>query len=275
MQERRLNPRFGTEVSGLDVSKPLGDQVLAKLHRILIERQVIVIKAPGLVADQLLGLAQQFGEPESHAFHPHLEGALERVQLLDSAEQAPASMWHADESFLPSPPAVTLLHAQIIPDTGGDTCFASMAAAYEVMSPAMKKYLTGLRAAHDLAKLRLLEYRNGRIDAGSAADGLRQQRLSLHPVVRSHPLTRLPSIFVNPLYTTHIQGVEAAESEAILEFLYRHSTSPTYTLRHRWQVGDLVIWDNRCTIHMALGDFSGHRRMHRISVLGDEPQPAA
>lgn len=271
VKHRPLTPAFGSEVTGLDVSRPLGNEILAELRATLLERQVLVVPAQGLPPEQLLALALQFGEAEVHTFHPHLGNGLERVGLLDSHDQAPASSWHTDESFLPEPPAVTLLHAQILPETGGDTCFASLAAAYEVLSRPMKTYLNGLMATHDLLKLRLLEHRNGRIDAKALAECVEQQQRSTHPAVRAHPETGVPSLFVNPLYTTHLEGVGQLESDAILAYLFEHAASPPYVLRHRWRDGDLVIWDNRCTMHMALGDYVGHRRMHRVSVLGTRP----
>lgn len=270
IQQRKLTPLFGTEVEGIDLTGALGDDVLSLVRGALLDRGMLVVKAAGLTPDQLLSLARQFGQPELHVFHPSLGPGYEHVQLLDSYEQAPASTWHTDESFLPAPPAVTLLYSKIIPPTGGDTCFADLAGAYDALSGPMKRYLDGVEAIHDLAKLRLLEYRNGRISATEAADSLIGRRWVSHPVVRVHPVSGRPSLFVNPLYTTHIVGVSPAESVGVLDYLYQYSSTPPFALRHRWSVGDLVIWDNRRSMHMALGDYEGHRQMNRVSVLEGE-----
>jgi taurine dioxygenase len=184
-------------------------------------------------------------------------------------------MWHTDETFLAEPPLGTFLHARIIPSVGGDTCFASMTAAYAALSAPMRRYLDGLEAEHTLSRTSELAWQVGNAPPERFADALLHERSAVHPVVRAHPESGAPALFVNPTYTRRIVGVGKEESDAVLQLLYRHAISERFVFRHRWQEGDLVVWDNRCTMHHALFDFAGRRRMHRVSMLGDRPAPPA
>jgi taurine dioxygenase len=183
-------------------------------------------------------------------------------------------MWHSDESFLERPPMGTLLHAQVIPPVGGDTCWVSMTAAYDALSLPMKRYLDGLTAEHGLARIAELKQRAGHAGPAEVGEAIAHDRRSTHPVVVIHPDTGARSLYVNPTYTRWLDGVPADESEAVLRLLYAHATNERFLYRHRWSTGDFVIWDNRCTLHIALADFTGRRRMHRVSVLA-AASPAA
>jgi taurine dioxygenase len=261
MQLRRLTPRFGAEVLTTDPDP-------VELRAALIEHKVLLLHLPDLTADQHTALGRSIGEIEVHAFFPNLGEGNEHVSVLDSDEGNTASMWHTDESFLPHPPMGTLTRALILPPVGGDTLFADTAAAYEALSPSMKRYLDGLEAWHDLGRIAQLRYRFGGGDAEMLAEALRIERRTRHRVARVHPETGELCVYVNPTYTTWIEGLPPEESDMILAHLQRHITSERFTYRHRWQVGDLLIWDNRATQHMVLNDFTGHRRMERVSVVG-------
>jgi taurine dioxygenase len=267
-----LSPALGALVTGVDVTRPLDDGTLSGVHKALLDHKVLVLKAEGLTSDQHLQLANQFGDTEVHAFFPNLGTGYERISVLDSAEGTTASMWHSDETFLPEPPMGTLLHAQIMPPVGGDTCWSSTTAAYDALSPSMQRYLDGLEALHDLSRTVELAYQNGNAPASKFADSIASERRFTHPVVRTHPETGAKGLFVNPVYTRAIVGVPPDEGTAILAYLYAHMTKERFVFRHRWSVGDLVIWDNRCTMHTVMNDFDGRRRMHRVSVLGDRPR---
>lgn len=271
MEVRPLAPALGAEIRGLDVSRPLSDEELSLLHKTLLDHKVVIIAAADLTVDGHLALAQQFGQAEVHAFFPNLGEGYERVSVLDSDDGTRASMWHTDETFLEAPPLGTFLHAQVIPTVGGDTVFASSTAAYDALSSPLKRYLEGLEAIHDLSRTTELAYYHGRGSAEAFARQIASERRWAHPVVRTHPETGAKGLFVNPTYTRYLVGVPADESEAILAFLYRHAIKEKFTFRHRWTAGDLVMWDNRCTMHNALMDFEGRRRMHRVSMIGDRP----
>ena len=272
MNVTRIGARIGARIDGVDFAQPLDAGTLAGLSAALLEHQLIVMRAPGLPPEQHLRLAAQFGEAEVHAFFPNLGAGFERVSVLDSEQGNVASMWHTDESFLPEPPLGTLLSARLIPDVGGDTCWTSTTAAYAALSPNMQRYLDGLTATHDLSRTSELAYASGLGTAERYAAAIASGHRYEHPMVRTHPDTGEKALFVNPVYTRAIVGIAPDESRAVLDFLYAHATSERFQYRHRWQAGDLVMWDNRCTMHCVMRDFVGRRLMHRVSILGDRPR---
>jgi len=209
-----------------------------------------------------------------HAFFPNLGPGYERVSVLDSEDGTRSSMWHTDESFLERPPMATLLQARIIPPVGGDTCWANMTAAHAALSAAMKRYIDGMTAEHGLSRIAELKQRAGHAGPVEVGEAIADDRRSTHPAVVVHPDTGERALYVNPTYVRWLDGVPADESEALLRLLYAHATQERFVYRHRWAEGDFVVWDNRCTMHIALADFTGHRRMHRVSVLG-ESRPIA
>jgi taurine dioxygenase len=162
----------------------------------------------------------------------------------------------------------TMTYAKEIPPLGGDTLFASTTAAYAALSPPMKRYLEGLTAVHDLSRVTELRHRFGGATDEAYGAAIAAGRHHAHPVVRLHPETGEPGLFVNPTYTRHVVGLPPDESDMLLGYLFRHSVKEQFTLRHRWCEGDLLVWDNRSTMHMVLNDFAGHRLMHRVSVVG-------
>lgn len=270
-----LGPTIGAEITGLDWSAPLPDDVLDAVHDALLDHKVLVVHGAELTPEEHVALGERLGEVEVHAFFPNLGDGHERVSVLDSNDGTQASMWHTDETFLERPPMGTLLHAQVIPPHGGDTCWTNMAAAYEALSPSMKRYLEGMTAEHGLARIMELRQRAGHATPQMVGEAIAADRRASHPVVRRHPETGVPSLFVNPTYTRWLDGVPMEESEAVLRLLFAHATHERFQYRHRWTAGDLVLWDNRATMHVALAGFEGHRRMHRVSVLDAEPPAAA
>ena len=272
MEIVRIGANIGARIDGVDFSTALDDETLSGLSKALLDHQLLVMRAPDLSPDQHLELAAQFGEAEVHAFFPNLGAGYERVSVLDSEQGNVASMWHTDESFLPEPPLGTLLSARMIPAVGGDTCWSSTTAAYDALSPNLKRYLEGAVALHDLSRTSELAYNTGHGSAEAYANAIAAGRRFEHPVVRTHPHTGAPALFVNPVYTRAILGVAPDESRAILAHLYAHMTGERFQYRHRWQAGDLVMWDNRCTMHCVMRDFVGRRVMHRVSILGDRPR---
>lgn len=272
MEVVRVGAALGARVEGIDFTRPLDDETLSCISKALLDHQLLVMHAPELSPDQHLRLAAQFGEAEVHAFFPNLGAGYERVSVLDSEQGNVASMWHTDESFLPEPPLGTLLSARTIPAVGGDTCWVSTTAAYEALSPHMKRYLEGATAVHDLSRTSELAYALGHASPEAYASAIASGRRFTHPVVRTHPETGARSLFVNHTYTRALVGVAPDESRAVLDFLLAHATSAKFQYRHQWRAGDLVMWDNRCTMHCVMRDFSGRRVMHRVSVLGDRPR---
>lgn len=271
MQVTRIGGALGARIEGVDFDAMLDGETLAGISKALLDHQLLVMRAPDLAPEQHLRLAAQFGEAEVHAFFPNLGDGYEQVSVLDSEQGNVASAWHTDETFLPEPPLGTLLSARTIPAYGGDTCWSSSTAAYDALSANMKRYLDGALALHDLSRTSEMAFVSGNGTAERYAAALVEGRRFEHPVVRTHPETGAKALFVNPTYTRSIVGVAPVESRAVLDFLFAHMTQERFQYRHRWQAGDLVMWDNRCTMHCVMRDFAGRRVMHRVSVLGDRP----
>jgi taurine dioxygenase len=267
---RRAGGSLGAEITDIDLSESFKEHELGRVHQALLDHQVLVIRAPGLTPDQQLVLGRALGEIEVHTFFPNLGPGYEQVSVLDSAEGNVAAMWHTDETFLERPPKATLLHAQVVPPVGGDTVWASSTAAFEALSPPMRRYLDGMMADHDLSRTMEIRLQLGIATPKELAASIESDRRFAHPVVRTHPETGAKGLYVNPVYTRSLVGVAPDESTAILAHLFAHATKERFVFRHRWTEGDLVIWDNRCTMHIAMDDFVGHRRMFRVSVLGED-----
>jgi alkyl sulfatase len=178
--------------------------------------------------------------------------------------------WHTDVTAAVNPPAVSILRADVVPEIGGDTRWTNLQAAYEGLSPTVRSFVDGLRAEH----------RYGGPDSGLSRNGPYSKRIqdnllvAIHPVVRVHPVTGAKGLFVNPGFTSHIVGVSARESKAILDLLYAEITQPRYTVRFRWEPGSVAVWDNRATSHLAPTDIEHldlRRTLHRVTVIGDVP----
>jgi taurine dioxygenase len=179
---------------------------------------------------------------------------------LGKANSFTTEVWHSDLSFMPAPPAHSILAAQVLPEAGGDTMFANQYSAYETLSEGMKHLLRELRAWHGGSKLAsLLEVENS-VPPQS------------HPIVRTHPETGRKGLYVNRLYTYCIDGLTEAESRGLLDFLFEQNCRPEFTYRHQWTPGDVIMWDNRCALHYAVHDYGEAARvMHRTTIEGDIP----
>lgn len=263
-----LGPHLGGEVVDLDLSSVVLPQTLEALEAALIKHEVIVLHAPGLKPEQNLAIARYFGEPEVHTFYPNLGNGFEEITVIDSKLGDRADMWHHDESFLPHPPVVTMTHAQILPPTGGDTCWVSMTTAYEALSERMKHYLEGLSAWHDMNAPITAALRQNVVTHERYLEVVSMNRRHLHPLVIRHPISGRQALYLSPTYTTHIEGLASTESEAVLAYLHAHCQHVQFGFRHRWTVGDMVLWDNRSVLHNAILDYKPHqRRMQRTSVF--------
>ena len=271
-----LGPRIGAEAIQLNLAGKLSAQTLKDLEAALVKHEALVLHVPEMTPEQHLAIALHFGEPEVHTFYPNLGAGHEQITVIDSKLGDRADMWHHDESFLPSPPIVTMTHAQILPPTGGDTCWISMTSAYDALSPRMKQYLDGLQAWHDMNAPMTAALQHGIVTHERYVEVVAQNRRHLHPMVRVHPLTGRKALYISPTYVTHIDGIPPAESRAILAYLHAHCMQVEFMFKHRWSLGDMVIWDNRSVVHNAIMDYAPHqRRMHRASVFARHPVPAS
>lgn len=270
-QLRKMNGALGARIEGIDFNAGLKTSDLEAIEAALAEHHAVCIPAADMSPQQHLQIARHFGEPEHHEFFPNLGPGLEHVTVLDSAAGERADMWHSDEQFLPTPPTFTFTHAQILPPFGGETGFISLCAAYDALSTGMKAYLGELEAVHDYAMIMEVARQYGLAKPEDIANTLNANKSSAHPLVGSHGPSGRKTLFASPTYTRFVQGVPPLESRTILSFLYEHFQKPEFQYRHRWQAGDMMMWDNRCTLHYALNDYDQRRLMHRVSVL---PRPS-
>lgn len=259
-----LTGNIGADVRGLDLSQPLDETQVAFIHDALLEHLVLFFREqPILTIEQHTGLALCFGELEITPFQREGDPTILMIDQMHGRGSEGAN-FHADNTFRPYPPMGALLQAHILPERGGDTCLASMYAAYDGLSPRMQAYLEGLEAWHSLEQMA----------ARLASHGLKTN-LNMedwppvrHPVIARHPETGRKLLNVNYNWTTHIDALPAAESRTILQFLYNHIRSPEFQVRIHWNPGDIAFWDNRVTQHYAVPDYEGRRLMQRIAIAG-------
>ena len=272
---RQLGPAIGAEVLDLNLADVMLPATLTSLEAALVKHEALVLHVPELTPTQHLAIARHFGDPEVHTFYPNLGPGYEQITLIDSKLGDRADMWHHDESFLPSPPIVTMTHAKILPPCGGDTCWISMTTAYDALSGRMKQYLDGLMAWHDMNGPMTTALRQNVVTHDRYLEVIKMGRRHLHPVVSTHPVTGRKTLNISPTYTTHVDGLAPAESDAVLAYLHAHCQHVQFVYRHRWTVGDMVLWDNRSVIHNAILDYLPHqRRMQRASVFARDVSPA-
>ena len=256
---------LGADVHGVDLSAGLSPRQVAQIRKGLDRHQVLFFREqPLLDKAQHLRLASLFGEPEPPPFHNQSNTA----PVLDLDQTDPrgsqAANFHSDNTFRAEPPIGALLQAHVLPSRGGDTCFASMPAAYAGLSHGMQRYLEGLHAWHSLGQMAARLSRQG---GPALALDAAQYPVFRHPVIARHPSTGRRLLNVNYNWTTHIEGIPAGESAAILDFLYAHIRRPEYQVRLKWNVGDVAFWDNRATQHYAVPDYNERRVMQRVSIL--------
>jgi len=264
-----LSPALGAEVRGLDLRKPLSEPDFEQLCDALLAHLVLFFRDQALAPEEQLALARRFGAVDVHAFGRHLEG-LPGVGLLDQTEpqRDGGNRWHTDSTFKERPPKAGLLRAVQLPSLGSDTCWASMYAAYEMLSPPLQRTLEGLTATHDITGTLVRAIAGGHsvgaLDEVKAAWPPRS-----HPVVCRHPETHRKLLYVNSNFTTRIDGVTEAESDALLAFLFEWVRAPELQVRFRWERDSVALWDERCTQHYAVADYRERRIMHRVTVAGD------
>jgi taurine dioxygenase len=266
-----LSPIIGAEISGVDLSKPLGNQTFQEIHDALVTHQVIFFRDQEMTLEQHKAFARLFGKLHVHPAAPATDGDEDVVTIHadeNSISVSGGQQWHTDVSADEEPPMGSILHLRQVPEPGGDTLFASMYAAYDALSDEMKSFLSGLKAWHSSEKRHKARYGH-RV---SLRDGVDTYPTALQPIVRTHPVSRKKALFVNTVFTTHIEGLKKNESDAILNLLYAHITTPEFQCRFRWRENSVAFWDNRCTQHRALWDyFPETRHGYRVAVCGDKP----
>jgi len=265
-----LAPHMGAAIHGLNLADPVDEATFAAIRKVWVDANgLVVFPDQHLTPEQQIAFSLRFGalelaDPHAQPFrHREIYVVSNKIENGKRVGRIAGTYWHSDQSFKPAPAMASLLYGIEVPPSGGDTMFANMYLAYDELSDRMKRMLDGLRAFHD--------YQQGSRQRQSA-DYPKSYPPSPHPVVRTHPESGRKALFVNPL-CSHIEGLPLKESDALLGFLFEHTTQPEHIYRHRWQTRDLLMWDNRCLIHYAVNDYDGiaDRYMHRTQVIGDAP----
>lgn len=269
-----LSPALGAQISGIDLTREISREERDAVEQALLQHQVLFFRDQPLNPQQQANFAARFGDLHIHPIYPNVPET-PQVLVLDTAvtDVRDNAIWHTDVTFLPTPALGAVLSAKQLPAYGGDTLWASGIAGYEALSAPLRQLLDGLTATHDFTKSFPLErFGNTPEDLARWEAARRSNPPLSHPVIRTHPVSGRKSLFVSDGFTTRINELGEAESEAILKFLFAHATRPEFTIRWRWQQDDVAFWDNRVTQHYAVDDYRPQRRvMHRATILGDKP----
>ena len=266
---------LGAEIEGVDLTHPLDKKTFRIVEDAFVEHEVLTFQNQPISSEQLIDFAKNFGELSVHPFSPNSDKIPELIIFDNDAGNPPfgTDCWHSDETFRSEPPMATMLHGLIVPEVGGDTVFASMTSAYEGLSDRMKLFISGLECVHDFKPFRALFGKNGK----GRADLRYFEDLYppiVHPVVRKHPISGKPVLFVNPQFSIKIVGMDEVESRNLLNQLFEQAKIPEFQFRHGWSVDTVVIWDNRSTQHYAVHDyFPERRKLDRVTMRGDKVLP--
>jgi taurine dioxygenase len=275
LKTRRLANAFGAEIMDVDLRERLDDATIASIRAAWNEYGILLIRNQDLSARQLIDYSRRFGELDLHeTVKPLRHQEVPELAVLStipvdgkpSPTERVGRHWHSDLSYTTRPPLGSIFHAQILPEIGGDTLFASTAAAYDALSDTMKKVIEPLWAVHDYMQVESMKRR----DPAIVAELGRNNPPVAQPIVRVHEETGRKTLYVGDQLTRRIVGMTMRESAPLLKFLSEHIVDPLFTFRQKWQKNDVIMWDNRSTMHLALADFppGSHRYCVRTTVLG-------
>jgi taurine dioxygenase len=272
-----LGNHMAAAASGIDLNAPPDPATAAALRQALLDHLVLCIRGQILSPVAYREAMRLFGVPltQTRIASQHPEGP--EIMILSSADKdelgdgdrlVVGAHWHTDDSYKAIPCALTMLYGVTVPATGGDTQFTNMYGAYDDLDAAMKQRIEGLKVFHQYDSSR-----KGTRVATLSASEVAQLPGVVHPLVRTHPETGRRALYLNPNRMEAIVGLDRAASDDLLDTLIAHAIAPRYQYRHRWQEGDILIWDNRCTMHKANADYAADatRLMHRIIVAGTAP----
>jgi alpha-ketoglutarate-dependent taurine dioxygenase len=276
-----LTGTLGAIIHGIDLTRTLSPDDVAAVRSALLGFRVVFFRDQDITPTQQVAFARHLGTlTPAHPLVGGLDPEHPEVLQLDSADYPLGvgsrgkgtsynNRWHTDVTFSATPPAFAVLAGRIIPQRGGDTLWADLVDAYETLSPPIQRLLDDLVAVHD-AGATFNRFRN-EDPSGAQRAKLAQLDPVRHPVVRVHPETGERGLFVNDTFTSAIEGLTSAESDALLQMLFAHMVAPERVVRWHWRAGDVAVWDNRATAHYAAADYIERRVMHRVTVAGDRP----
>ena len=268
---RRISNALGAEIEGVDLTKPVNDTDFDEIRRIFLDHCVLLFRRQKLTREQHVAFSRRFGDLDDNDRSPDTDPQYPELTIVTTRPKADGKpsesrytgqVWHSDLCFSLTPALGSLLRCVELPDVGGDTMFANMYLAYDSLSDGMKKILAGLDGIH----ARQRKYTDL---TPERAEFLKRQRPVAQPAVRVHPETGRKTLYVGDKVKQFV-GLTPEESQPLLDFLSRHSARPQFVYRHQWRQDDLVLWDNRCTMHLAVGDFDETkiRHMERTTVKG-------
>ncbi|MGO8864750.1 MAG: TauD/TfdA dioxygenase family protein [Acidimicrobiales bacterium] len=263
-----MTPEVGAIIGGIDLRAPLPTGTVEVIRRAVLNHGVVFFPHQELLTrEQMLAFMMHFGTPRMDPF-----AAIDQpVPVSETVCDMPTlpfkratSVWHIDSSLAPEPASVIALRAVEVPPVGGDTCWASMYAAYDTLSEPLREMLDGLSAVHSSFKVMPLM-------AGADYSHLQEDMRTIHPVIRVHPETGRKALFVDELWTEHIVELTPDESDHLLGFLFEHIKGPDFSIRWHWKPNDVALWDNRSFQHYAVPDYTTTRVMQKTILAGDRP----
>lgn len=280
-----LSKSIGAEIAGVDLSQDMDDATFAEIEHAWNAHSVLVFRGQAIQPEDLVSFSRRFGPLEIHVLDQYLHRAHPEILVISNIVENGKQIgiadagryWHSDLSYMAEPSRGSILYAIEIPSEGGaplgDTLWASAAAAYEALDEDMRNRLDGLEATFSLHRRFNKIVADGNKDAAMTESQKEKVPEVIHPVVRRHPVTGRKSIFVNEGHTSHILGLPEDESRELLDFLWTHCRRPEFTYRHHWKPGDVVMWDNIPTQHIAISDYAlpQRRLLHRTTLTGGPP----
>lgn len=279
MKVERLTGVLGAELTDVNVTE-LTDTQFQELRELACEYGVVFLPHQVMTVQQQVEFSHRFGPAAESPFIEPSPDHPEVIKVLKEASDGKAfnfgGAWHSDFSFLATPPSFTILYALETPPYGGDTLWSCMAAAYEALSEQQKEQFATLHAVHtarDAYSPKMQPIHSGLSSMNIVCDDSANEA-QVHPLITTHPETGKKILFYNRAYVRDLVGVSDDEKLRLMEWLHLHTTDAKFSVRHKWSVGDLAVWDNRSTQHYALNDYAGFRReLHRTTVAGSRPLP--
>lgn len=276
IEVRPMTGTFGTEIFGVDLAAPLSDAVFNEVKRALLDYHVIFFRDQDITPRQHVDFGRRFGELHIHPFIPAHEDQPEII-VLGGKTPGPgpyarnSNVWHTDLTYSQEPPMGSILHGVEIPESGGDTMFADLTAAYDGLSDRLQSLFSDMIAVHSMSATKTRQELTSAQQIKEVQWSLEKVPPAEHPVVRTHPDTGRKCLFVSRHFTSYLKDVTERESDALLSLLHGHIDQPEYQCRFRWQKNSVAFWDNRCTQHYAVADYHEIRRMHRVTICGPRP----
>jgi len=267
---------FAAEVSGLDTDTPPNAAVAAQLREAFREHPVLCLRTSGLTPERYLDIAGIFGNVQRQLLRAHRDAAFPDISYISSDQKDDlgtgqrvvfGSHWHTDDSYQAEPCSATMLYAKVIPESGGDTQFTNMYAAHDTLPDDLKERIDGRRAIHTYRSRRNVSH----VPKRTAEEEAETPPVE-HPLIRTHPDTNRKAVYLNPNRVDGVVGLSVKDSDTLLDRLLAHCVQRKFVYRHKWQPHDILVWDNRCSMHKASDDYHGQKReMMRILIAGDRP----